>query len=384
MLNSTFLKSSLFMLFVAMTSTMLFLTNSVSAEDEPEVEEFTGNPYIATDDYSTADLVDYILTMQDKPKIFQDRDGFDEAIIDAADRVLASEDVKSVYERIAILAKLDRLHRMACFDDKEADKQLVALMEASSMNKDKKVVKELAFLTLERRAIDGKEAPLDEVAPLLDELKEFFAANDLKEKHLRLASTTVGLINRYDDATDAEKKDELGDHREKLFGEFGALFAKSENAQLAAYGKKLAGGGKEKASDLVGKEIELTGVTEVGAEFDWKSYRGKVVLVDFWATWCGPCRAEMPKVQALHAKYADQGFDVVGISLDKDLDALAEFIEKNDIPWTTLSGEGTSAMAKKYGVRGIPTMMLIDRDGKVLGVSHNSGSFSDQMKKLFP
>ena len=78
----------------------------------------------------------------------------------------------------------------------------------------------------------------------------------------------------------------------------------------------------------------------------------------------------------------DKGFEVVGISLDEDQDALADYLEENSIPWTNLAGEETQGLATKYGVRGIPTMMLIDQDGNILGVSHNVAALAPKAKEL--
>jgi len=114
----------------------------------------------------------------------------------------------------------------------------------------------------------------------------------------------------------------------------------------------------------------------------WDAFRGKVVLVDFWATWCGPCRREMPQVKALYERLHDQGFDVVGVSLDADQEALAAYLEENAIVWDTLAGDGTQELAEKYGVRGIPTMMLVDRDGKIVGVAHNVAALAPMVEKL--
>ena len=187
-----------------------------------------------------------------------------------------------------------------------------------------------------------------------------------------MASATVHAVNRLED--DKE--------REKQFTLFGELFAKSEDRQLARYGKKLAGGGKGRASDLVGKPLELEGITDLGVPLEWSSYRGKVVLVDFWATWCGPCLREMPHVRALYEELSDSGFEVVAVSLDEDLEALAKFLDENKVPWTNLVGEGAREQATKYGVRGIPTMLLVDKEGKVVAVGNKVESLRPRITEL--
>ena len=99
-------------------------------------------------------------------------------------------------------------------------------------------------------------------------------------------------------------------------------------------------------------------------------YRGKLVLLDFWATWCGPCIVELPKVKEAYEKYHDKGFEIIGISLDTDEAALRKFIKENQLPWRQVfDGKGwETPLAQQYGVRGIPAQFLIDQEGRVISV----------------
>jgi thiol-disulfide isomerase/thioredoxin len=106
------------------------------------------------------------------------------------------------------------------------------------------------------------------------------------------------------------------------------------------------------------------------------------VLVDFWATWCGPCLREMPHVQALHEELSESGFDVLAISLDEDLEALSKFLEENKVPWTNVIGQQARDIATKYEVRGIPTMMVVDKEGKVVAVANKVETLKPEIKKL--
>ena len=97
-------------------------------------------------------------------------------------------------------------------------------------------------------------------------------------------------------------------------------------------------------------------------------HKGKVVLIDFWATWCPPCRAEIPNVVATYKKYHDQGFDIIGVSLDQDREKLLGYTKQNDMTWPQFfDGQGwQNKLAVKYGIESIPATYLLDGNGFII------------------
>ncbi|HVK03454.1 MAG TPA: TlpA disulfide reductase family protein, partial [Armatimonadaceae bacterium] len=98
--------------------------------------------------------------------------------------------------------------------------------------------------------------------------------------------------------------------------------------------------------------------------------KGKVVLVDFWATWCGPCVAEMPKVREVYRRHRNAGFEIVGVSLDdpEQGEKMAKFVRENQMNWPQVHDK-TRDISKRYGVTAIPVTYLVGRDGKIIAAN---------------
>lgn len=128
--------------------------------------------------------------------------------------------------------------------------------------------------------------------------------------------------------------------------------------------------------DVNGKAVKLS------------DFRGKYVLLDFWASWCGPCRRENPNVVAAYNNYKDKGFTVLGVSLDKpaDRDKWIAAIEKDGLPWTQVSDlkAWDNEAAKLYEVNAIPMNFLIDPNGKIIGKYLRGEALEAALKKVMP
>jgi thiol-disulfide isomerase/thioredoxin len=126
--------------------------------------------------------------------------------------------------------------------------------------------------------------------------------------------------------------------------------------------------GSVMADPQVGQPLDLKYTAVDGSKVDLSTMKGKVVLVDFWATWCPPCRGKVPNVVETYKKYHDKGFEIVGVSLDQDKDKLLAFTKEHEMVWPQyFDGQGwDNSVSKSFGIDSIPAMWLVGKDGKLI------------------
>jgi peroxiredoxin len=136
----------------------------------------------------------------------------------------------------------------------------------------------------------------------------------------------------------------------------------------------------------IGKKApDFTALDPDGKSVSLSGHKGKYVLLDFWAAWCGPCRRENPNVVSAYQKYHDKGFDVFGVSLDKNKKDWVKAIKDDQLTWTHVSDLKfwDSAPAKLYGVRAIPSNVLIDPNGVIIGKNLRGEELQKKLEQLF-
>ena len=159
-----------------------------------------------------------------------------------------------------------------------------------------------------------------------------------------------------------------------------------DNVKQSQLGRDLADKiARLKAVNIGAQAPDFTLPTVDGGEFHLSDLRGKVVLLDFWASWCGPCRGELPNVKKIYEKHHADGLEVVGISLDNNRDKWIKAIEEEQLPWIQVSSLKAfdCAVAKQYSVQAIPRMFILDRDGKIIDLDLRGEKLAQRMDEIF-
>jgi thiol-disulfide isomerase/thioredoxin len=157
----------------------------------------------------------------------------------------------------------------------------------------------------------------------------------------------------------------------------------SKNPQVAAVARQdLLGMKKEQNVTRVPLDLKFQAVD--GTTVDLAKLRGKVVLVDFWATWCGPCRMEIPNVVATYNALHGQGFEIIGISLDQDKEQMVKFTKAAGMTWPQYCDgkKWENEISARFGIDSIPAAWLLDKKGVLRSTEARGGNLGEQVKKL--
>ena len=298
--------------------------------------------------------------------------------LQAADKILAQVKPADPLHDPAAKMKLESLMMLGRFGDEKAAADMTTYAATLINSPSKDLAKEAQRLVL------------------VSDAQQILSSGDAKAAEGLVQKTAAMLAADPDDIQSAGLAMQLAGAFEHMPGgeavaaaayrSFGPAMAKSSNEQIQKMGEGFAG--TLRRLSLPGHPMEINGTLLNGKPFDQKTLAGKVVLVDFWATWCGPCVAEIPNVLEQYEKYHKDGFEVVGISLDQEREALEKFVTEQKLPWPILfeepKGDGWQhPLATFYGISGIPTVVLIGRDGNVITLDARGEKLGERLDAIF-
>lgn len=198
---------------------------------------------------------------------------------------------------------------------------------------------------------------------------------------LKQSEGTAAMLEEFEKGVRALRKD--FPERKEVFEMLYAVAMRSEGTKAAALAREIAASGAEpqvkeaaaalfKKTERMGKPLDIKFTALDGRKIELAKLKGKVVLIDFWATWCGPCVAEIPNLKAAYEKLHPKGFEIIGISLDDDKAALQAMVKQKQLPWPQFfEDKEENRFAKQFDISSIPAMWLVDKQGNLVDTNAN-------------
>lgn len=243
------------------------------------------------------------------------------------------------------------------------------LTEVDRMNKNMAKLQQQYQEAMSKGDTDGaKKIEIDGTAAM-DNMK-VFTKNFVKEHSKSVVSAYLTLVQLAPQLEPTEL--------DSIIGQFPAEISKSEYVVKL---KEITEGMKQTAIGALAPDFTMN--DPEGKPIALSSLKGKVVLIDFWASWCGPCRKENPNVVKLYQKYHGKGFEILGVSLDRSKDEWMKAIKDDQLSWLHVSDlqYWQNAAARLYSVNAIPQSFLLDKDGKIIAKGLNSEQLDEKLDK---
>lgn len=297
---------------------------------------------------------------------------------EAADKILAKDSLTKGQTTDAVKAKVEFVRQLARIDASYKDE----LASLPQLCKDKgldALAEELEVFNFVNEYMSALQS--GNKGNARKALDQMIAKGETEGKKItKELAQGLEFVLQY--AEYALEKDQLAEVYEKALN----LFKNAEDESIVRAGKMLEG--TLRRAQLPGNEMLVGGTFIDDTEYKAEDYAGKTVLIDFWATWCGPCRGEIPNVKKLYAYYHEKGFEIIGISSDRDVETLKKFIEKEEMPWKQMMRDKAlvadgQTMGSYYGVTGIPTMILIGPDGKVITINARGQALEKALAEIY-
>jgi thiol-disulfide isomerase/thioredoxin len=298
-------------------------------------------------------------------------------LVQATDRLLAA---KPSEEQLinAYNYKLQGLLALVSLEQPEARKKYESAMNQARASK----VGDVKVLGWQNLIMDRTQnwSAVDAAArkAFRDEIFKEINADGVNRLDVSIVQVTAKQLEYEDDAFVA-----------KLLEEAVPLFKKSTYKEVAATFEQANLEGLLRFLKLPGNELEIKGDLLGGGQLDWKSYRGKVVLIDIWATWCPHCREEMPGVLEAYRTYHDKGLEVLGVSLDESPEDAKKYVKDSHLPWDNMLQQNPKEryfnhpLVQHYGISGIPVSILVGKDGRVITTRARGDALRSELAKLF-